>query len=306
VPGAAGPAIGVRVPQYGSTWPEIRDAALRIERLGFDSVWVNDHLQSPGRVKRDPTFDALTTLSALAPLTGRVRLGTVVMSASYRPAPLAAKMATIIDVISEGRLILGLGSGSNVAEHHAYDVPFPPRRERTERLSRTLDTMRAMFAGDPGAPPNVPASPREGGPPIWLAAHGPRLLRMAGERADGIVAAFVGPEEAGRRLTAAMESRPAHLPPLACCLYTFVLPVPSRAEAEAWVAAEAANLDTSPSAFLRWLDSTGIVAAPDDLRATMEAHAAAGVTHAALVLPSRVPPEVTDALAEAVLPRRPG
>src|SRR5580765_3540901 len=98
-----GPAIGLRVPQYGSTWPELRDAALRIERLGFDGVWVNDHLQAPGRIKRDPTFDAFTTLGALAALTGRVRLGTVVLSASYRPAPIAAKMATIADVISGGR-----------------------------------------------------------------------------------------------------------------------------------------------------------------------------------------------------------
>ena len=79
------PAIGLRVPQYGSSWDAIRDAALRIEALGFDSVWVNDHLQSPGRVKRDPTFDAFTTLAALAALTTRVRLGTVVASASYRP-----------------------------------------------------------------------------------------------------------------------------------------------------------------------------------------------------------------------------
>lgn len=295
------PAIGLRVPQYGSSWDAIRDAALRTEALGFDSVWVNDHLQSPGRIKRDPTFDAFTTLAALAALTERVRLGTVVVSASYRPPAVAAKMATIVDVISGGRLILGLGSGSDVPEHRAYGIPFPPRAERTERLSDALATIRAMFRGDEDAPPNVPASPQAGGTPIWIAAHRSRLLRMAGERADGIVAAFVGPEETGRRLRAAQEARPEGLPPLSCCLYTFVLPVPSRAEAEAWVAAEAAALDSTPRWYLRWLAGTGIVAAPDELRATLAAHAAAGVTHAALVLPSRVPGEVMDALAEAVL-----
>jgi alkanesulfonate monooxygenase SsuD/methylene tetrahydromethanopterin reductase-like flavin-dependent oxidoreductase (luciferase family) len=129
------------------------------------------------------------------------------------------------------------------------------------------------------------------------------MLRMCGERADGLVAAFVGPEEAGRRLRAARDARPDDLPPLSCCLYTFVLPVPSWAEAESWVAAEAANLGNTPKAFLRWLSGTGIVAPPDELRATLAAHAAVGVTHAALVLPSRVPPEVMDALAEAALPR---
>jgi alkanesulfonate monooxygenase SsuD/methylene tetrahydromethanopterin reductase-like flavin-dependent oxidoreductase (luciferase family) len=295
------PAIGLRVPQYGSTWDGIRDAALRAEALGFASVWVNDHLQSPGRAKRDPTFDAFTTLGALAEITERVRLGTVVMSASYRPPAVAAKMATMVDVISGGRLILGLGSGSNVAEHRAYGIPFPPPAERTERLSEALGTIRAMFEGREDAPPNVPPSPQEGGPPIWLAAHKPRLLRMCGERADGLVAAFVGPEEAGRRLRAARAARPEGLPDLSCCLYTFVLPVPSRAEAEGWVRDEAANLGSAPGPYLRWLASTGIVAAPDDLRATLEAHAAEGVTHAALVLPSRTPVEAMDALAEAVL-----
>jgi alkanesulfonate monooxygenase SsuD/methylene tetrahydromethanopterin reductase-like flavin-dependent oxidoreductase (luciferase family) len=295
------PAVGLRIPQYGSTWDTVRDAALRIEALGFDSVWVNDHLQSPGRVKRDPTFDAFTTLAALAALTERVRLGTVVASASYRPPALAAKMATIIDVISGGRMVLGLGSGSDVPEHRAYGVPFPRAAERTARLSEALTTIRAMFRGEDGAPPNVPPSPQEGGPPIWIAAHQARLLRMAGERADGIVGAFVGPEEMARRLRAAEEARPEGLPRLACCLYTFVMPVPSRAEAEAWVRAEADLLDSTPEAFIRWLAGTGIVGAPDDVRATLAAHAAAGVTHAALVLPSRVPLEAMDALAEAVL-----
>ena len=84
------PSIGVRIPQYGSTWPQVRDFALRAERLGFEGLWVNDHLQSPGRVKAEPAFDALTTLAALAAITRRPRLGVAVLSASYRPAPLAA------------------------------------------------------------------------------------------------------------------------------------------------------------------------------------------------------------------------
>jgi alkanesulfonate monooxygenase SsuD/methylene tetrahydromethanopterin reductase-like flavin-dependent oxidoreductase (luciferase family) len=299
--GSDGPALGVRIPQYGASWPEIRDTALRIEELGFDGVWVNDHLQSPGRVKRDPTFDALTTLSAIAALTRRVRLGTMVLSASYRPAPLAAKMATILDVISGGRLVLGLGTGSNVPEHRAYGVPFLPRAERTEMLRAALETMRAMFDGADDAPPNVPPPVQPGGPPIWLAAHRPRLLRLAGERADGIVAAFVGPAEAARRLGIARAARPEALPPLSCALYAFVMPVPSRREAQAWVAAEADNLGTTPAAFLRWMSSTGMVAPPDELRATLAEHRAAGVTDAILVLPSRVPPETLDALAEATL-----
>lgn len=306
-----GPSIGVRIPQYGSTWEQIRAAALRTEELGFDGVWANDHLQSPGRVKEDPAFDALTTLSAVAAVTRRVRLGTVVLSASYRPPLIAAKMTTILDVISGGRLVLGLGSGSNVAEHEAFDVPFPSPAERTERLRVTLETLRAQFGGTPDAdvglgplPPNQPPPARPGGPPIWVAAHRPRLLRLAGERADGIVAAFAGPEVVARRLAIADEARQAAgRPPLSCAFYTFVLPIPSRAEAEAWVAAEARTLDTSPAGYIRWLRTTGLVAEPDALREMIAEYGRAGVTDMVFVLPSRVPPETLEALAAATLPR---
>lgn len=311
--GGGGPSIGVRIPQYGSGWDEIRAAAIRAEELGFDGVWANDHLQSPGRVKEDPAFDAFTTLAALAAVTRRVRLGTVVLSASYRPPLLAAKMATILDVISGGRLVVGLGAGSNAAEHRAFGVPFPAAGERTERLRVTLETLRAMFTGvaDPATgigelPPNRPAPVRPEGPPIWVAAHRPRLLRLAGERADGIVAAFHGPEVVARRLAIAEEARQAAgRPPLSCAFYTFVLPAHSRREAEAWVAAEARTLGTTPAGYLRWMRTTGLVAEPDALREAIAEYGRAGVTDVVMVLPSRVPPDALEALAEATLPRRP-
>ncbi len=308
-----GPSIGVRIPQYGSTWGQIRAAAIRAEEVGFDGVWANDHFQSPGRVKDDPAFDAFVTLAALAEVTHRVRLGTIVLSASYRPPALTAKMATILDVISGGRVVVGLGAGSNVAEHHAFGIPFGAPAERTEGVRTTLETMRAMFAGatrigdaTAATPPNQPPPARPGGPPIWLAGHRPRLLRLAGERADGIVAAFHRPEVIARRLAIAEAARrAASRPPLSCALYTFALPVPSRGDAEAWVASDAAALGTTPAGYLRWLRTTGIVAEPDELRAAIAEYGRAGVTDVVLVLPSRVPPEALDALAEATLPAPP-
>jgi acyl-coenzyme A synthetase/AMP-(fatty) acid ligase/alkanesulfonate monooxygenase SsuD/methylene tetrahydromethanopterin reductase-like flavin-dependent oxidoreductase (luciferase family) len=308
------PSVGVRIPQYGSSWPEVRDFALRAESLGFEAVWVNDHLQSPGRNKAEPAFDAFATLAALAALTRRPRLGIAALSASYRPAPLAAKMATVVDVISDGRLIVGLGTGSDVAEHRAYGVPFGTPAERTAGVRAALEVMRAMFdrpegADVPGAlegAPNLPPPARPGGPPILLAAHGPRLLRLAGEGADGILAAFVGPDAISRRLAAADAARrAAGRPPLRCALYTFALPLASRREAEAWLRAEAEALGSTPAGLLRWLRTTGIVAPPGDLAAELRRLGEAGVTDAALVLPSRVPPEALDALAEAALPAAP-
>ena len=204
--------------------------ARRAEDLGFDGLWVNDHMQSPGREKDEPTFDALTTLTALAGATRRVRLGTAVLSASYRPPAVAAKALTILDVICGGRLVVGLGTGSDVAEHRAYGIPFDPPGERTAAVRRALDddARDVRRAGD--APPNQPPPATPGGPPIWLAAHGPRLLRAAGAEADGVVVAFAEPSEVARRLAIAEAARvAAGRPPLSCALYTFVLPVPSRA-----------------------------------------------------------------------------
>jgi acyl-coenzyme A synthetase/AMP-(fatty) acid ligase/alkanesulfonate monooxygenase SsuD/methylene tetrahydromethanopterin reductase-like flavin-dependent oxidoreductase (luciferase family) len=309
---AAAPRIGVRLPQYGASWEELREAAVRCEALGFAGLWLNDHLQSPGRRKDEPAFDALTGLAALAPLTSRARLGVAVLSASYRPPALAAKMATVLDVISGGRVTLGLGSGSDRPEHRAYGIPFASPPERVEAARTTLRTMRAMFGAPEGASldgvlenaPNLPPPVQPGGPPIWLAAHKPRLLRLAGEEADGIVAAFVGPGEVARRLARADEAREAAgRPALSCALYTYVLPIPSDDEAAGWLAREAESLGTTAGKLIRWLRTTGIVGSPDEVRDALAAHAEAGVTDAILVLPNRVPLEAFEALAEVVLAR---
>jgi len=313
-PPVTAPRIGVRLPQYGSDWDTVVRFARRAAGHGFDALWTNDHLMSPGRRAAEPTFDALTTLAAIAPLVAGPRLGVAVMSASYRPAALAAKMATVLDVISGGRMVVGLGTGSHVEEHRAYGVPFDPPAKRTRRALDTLTVMRALFERPEGATldgllldaPNLPPPVQPGGPPIWLAAHGPRLLRAAGELADGIVAAFVPPEEVARRLAVAHAARrEARRGPLACALYTYVLSMPSLAEAHAWLEPEARELGTSPAALVRWLRTTGIVGTPDEVRTQLAAHAAAGVTDAILVLPSRVPMDALDALAEAVLPAPP-
>src|ERR1019366_8658813 len=129
---------------YGGTWGEIRAIAELLERSRVDALWVNDHLQSPGRIKFDPTFEAFTTLGALAALTARIHLGIAVASASYRPPQLAAKMASVLDVISGGRLIMGLGTGSDRPEHAAYGYDFGTSSERTTRLRTALEVMEAM------------------------------------------------------------------------------------------------------------------------------------------------------------------
>lgn len=301
--------VGLRIPQYGTTWPALRDAALQAERRGFAHLWLNDHLQSPGRLRGVPAFDAFTTLAALAPLTSRARLGIAVLSASYRNPALAAKMATVLDVISGGRLVVGLGSGSDRAEHAAYGLPFGTPAERAGGTRRALEVMRAMTRSPQGASvdgaivdaPNMPP-PVQPGVPVWLAAHRPGLLRLAGERAEGVVAAFLSPDELARRRAVSEEAREgAARPALAYALYTYVMPVRSEDEAAGWLRAEAAALETTPGRLLRWLRTTGIVGTPEELRHRLADYEKAGATDAILVLPNRVPAEAIDALAEALL-----
>ena len=306
----AGPGlrVGLRLPQYASSWPDLRDAAIRAESLGFDSAWLNDHLWTPGRLHGDDAVDAFTGLAAVAAVTDRITLGTAVLSASYRPAPLAAKMASVLDVISGGRLVLGIGTGSDAAEHRAYGYPFPPARARTAGLVQALDVLEAMWRSPDGAsiagsideaPCNPPpiTLPR---PPVLVAAHRPGLLRMAGARADGLFAAFLTPEDLRERVAIARNARleAGGSDDLRVAVYLYALPMRNEDEALGWIAPEARALGSSPRSLLKWLGTRGLVAPPAAIAAALARYADAGATDAVLVLPNRVPPEVSDALAE--------
>lgn len=300
--------IGLRLAQYGVAWDTLREHALLAERRGFHALWANDHLRTPGRLTRLDAFDAITVLAALAPLTHRARLGIAVLSSSYRPAPLAAKMTTGLDVISAGRLTIGLGTGSDAAEHAMYGIEFGSGPERAELLEEAFAVIRGMQINPAGADVgllegalNLPP-PVQSPPPIWIAANKRRLLRFAGANAEGIFTAFTDPAGVKRRLAVAREAAEASgRPTPACALYTYALPIDSRADAHAWVRAEADALGVGPDRFIRWLTTTGVVDTAAGLRERIAAFAAAGVTDVILVLPNRVPAEAIDALADGVL-----
>ncbi len=302
--------VGLRLPQYASTWADLRDAAVRAESLGFHSAWLNDHLWTPGRLSRDDAFDVFTGLAAIAAVTDRIALGTAVMSASYRPAPLAAKMASVVDVISGGRLLLGIGTGSDKGEHQAYGYPFPEPKQRTAGLIEALDVIEAMWSNPDGATlegllddapcnPPVISAPR---PPILVAAHKKRLLQLAGTRADGIFAAFLEPDDLRARVAIAREAREQAgiEAPLQVAVYIYALPIRSQDEALEWIAPEAEALGNTPRSYLKWLPSRGLAASPAEIADELARFADAGATDAVLVLPNRVPPDAIDALAEVM------
>jgi F420-dependent oxidoreductase-like protein len=144
------PKFGVFLPFYGyktqSGSPDerfrtLKEIVLSCESCGYDSVWIDDHLMFSSM----PIFESWTMLSALAAVTSKIRLGTMVTCNPYRNPALLAKMAATVDVISGGRLELGIGAGIQKEEHNAYGIPFPKANVRIERLGESLEVIKKLW-----------------------------------------------------------------------------------------------------------------------------------------------------------------
>jgi F420-dependent oxidoreductase-like protein len=154
-PEASAMRVGVIVPQgwtgeYAGVapldaWRRTVDATREAEHLGFDSAWLFDHFHTTPEPTDELTFEAYTSLSALAALTDRIRLGHIVTCAAYRNPALLAKMISTLDTISSGRIELGLGAGWKRDEFEAYGYDFPPTRERLAFLEETLEIVTRML-----------------------------------------------------------------------------------------------------------------------------------------------------------------
>jgi F420-dependent oxidoreductase-like protein len=133
-------------PQQGATYDDVRRMAQHAEATGYDGFFRSDHYLAMGVDGRPGPTDAWVTLGALAVQTSRIRLGTLVSSATFRlPGPLAISVAQI-DAMSGGRVELGLGAGWFEAEHTAYGIPFPPLGERFDRLTEQLEIITGLWA----------------------------------------------------------------------------------------------------------------------------------------------------------------
>ncbi|BBZ45692.1 LLM class flavin-dependent oxidoreductase [Mycobacterium parmense] len=137
--------IGVYVPQMGFTYPDILHRARRCEEFGIGSLWLYDHMYGPG-APAIPSMEAWTLATALLAGTERLRVGHMVLCNQFRHPAVLAKMATTLDQISQGRLELGLGSGSIPDEHERMGLPWGAFRGRSERLGETLEMLTQAFA----------------------------------------------------------------------------------------------------------------------------------------------------------------
>jgi F420-dependent oxidoreductase-like protein len=179
-------------------WARTVEVTQQAERLGFESVWVFDHVHTTPKPTDEITFESFTTLAALAALTERVRLGQIVICNGFRNPALTAKMASTLDTISGGRFELGIGAGWKREEWLAYGYGFPETRVRLamlhdalEVISRMLEpgrTMRARYDGEHASVRdaiNVPKPIQETGMPIMVGGNGPQVTwRLAARYAD--------------------------------------------------------------------------------------------------------------------------
>ena len=127
------------------TWAGVLELWKHIEATGWDIACVTDHFMPNTPEKEGAMLEAWSTLSALAALVPRMRVGTIVLGNTYRHPAVVAKMAAQVDVISGGRLLLGLGAGWQQNEHEAYGIPFYTMRERLERLDEACEVMTALW-----------------------------------------------------------------------------------------------------------------------------------------------------------------
>ena len=303
--------IGVYLPQAGLTWPELRERVVACDWLGIDSVWFMDHLYPPG-MPGVPSFEAWTTAAALAAVTERVRLGHLVLANGFRHPALLAKMATTLDHASDGRLDLGVGSGSYASEFAEFGLPFPPNAVRAEQLDEALQVLRLLFT-EPApsfagrhyqlaAAPSLPRPIQQPHPPIHVGGAGERrTLPLVARHADAwncptyALAAFPQKLDALRRECGRIGRDPATIR----VTEEAVLALVARRDQVDAARALAERRFAGPG----WgFTEAGYCGTPDDIVARLRARAGLGVQDVVFFLHDRADPTTLALLAREVVP----
>jgi F420-dependent oxidoreductase-like protein len=279
--------FGLNATNQYTNWTEYRSLAETAEAAGLDSFWVFDHFV-PGPF--DPTGAALecfTTISALAAVTRRLTLGTLVLGVTYRNPALVAKMGAMVDHISDGRFVLGLGAGWYGLEHRMYGIDFPPPGERVSRVAEALEIIRRMWAEQPatfkgryysieGALVD-PAPVQQPHPPILIGARGERMLRLTVKHAQQYNSAADATtiQATNERLDQLCEEAgrdPGTLERTAIVLHSFAA-TPAEEEAKQRRLEEIFRKPFSE------LENRVLTGSPDHVCEQLQAYVDAGVTH---------------------------
>ena len=138
--------VGIQIePQLGFDYASVERIALEGEKAGYDSIWTSDHFFLDENSEARNCMEAWALLAALAVKTEKIRLGTLVTCNSYRYPAVLAKVAATVDMISGGRLFFGIGAGWKEIEYTAYSIPFPPLKERMDRMEQAVQIIRLLW-----------------------------------------------------------------------------------------------------------------------------------------------------------------
>ena len=188
--------FGLQLWSQQTDWPGFRDSALAAEEAGWDSVWTWDHLNAIFGPWEQPILEGWSVLSALGPLTTRIRLGLMVGANTFRNPGLTAKLATTLDHVSGGRAVLGIGGAWFEREHDAFGIDFGTGfGDRLDRLDESVMLMRRLLDGERFSHDGryyqlhdalCEPRPIQKRLPILVGGSGPRkTLRTVARRADG-------------------------------------------------------------------------------------------------------------------------
>lgn len=199
-PGLLGFRIAA-IDSAGLDWPRLAGSWELAGQTGlFDAGWTSDHLSDASRERGGPAYESLTTLAALAHHVPRMWVGVAVVSNTFRHPALLAKEATVLDHVTGGRFILGLGAGWHGGEHDAFGIPLPPMKERFDRYESALRVLTGLFSPEARSAPGVtlddpffplrdatnePPPIRPEGPAIWLGGQRRRGIALAARYAEG-------------------------------------------------------------------------------------------------------------------------
>lgn len=206
--------FGLALPHYDTSlagkpvsWDGVRATAKQAEAAGFDSVWVSDHLfldwgKYGGSSEPRAALECWTTMCALAAATEKVRIGSMALCNDLRNPALVAKMVASLDLLSEGRLDVGMGAGWYEPEYEAAGIPFDPPGPRIARLGEAVEIVSRLLEGEElvfkGKHYEIdgavcrPGPKQEPRPPVWIGGKGDYLLKTAARVADGWNFSWIG------------------------------------------------------------------------------------------------------------------
>src|SRR5262245_20739367 len=199
---------------------DMRAAALAAEESGFDGLWTWDHLRDPNGSAEPGVPEAWTVLTALAEVTRRIELGTLVLNVANRHPGVLANMAATLQAVSGGRLLLGIGAGGSrrtpyAAEQQAIGQTVERDETRARRVTEAIELMRRLWSGHAGfLKPEPP-------PPIIVGGFGPRMAAIAGRHADGFNTQAMHPKLADLARVARDEHKAAGRDPATFLLTVF-------------------------------------------------------------------------------------